>query len=238
MLGFKENGKSHFMIGMFYVIDVDSADFSSGYIIKNEDTYNHIAGHSEENKQILDKLDLMKSERPFEWGVYEDWRKAVDLGYTKVTEAVARQYQELDYILTKMKDAGDALYMLNRIETSYKNFLITRRSKGDVAAHNYLNRYRLQGQDEHRMTAYYDRLLQRVMSDIPLCTGFFQDDQSHLYVSALTKSQGFMKGARMKAEAVTIDDIFLEYLKTNEEDPESLELLQSPPKEETEEAIA
>ena len=232
MLGFIDENtkKAHFVIGNFYVVDHDEKKSGHAFIIKNIHTYNFYANQSAEHKATLDRLDALKNEKPFEWGVYEDWERAVNLNLAAITEAVARQYQALDYIIGTGRDTGGtAIYMLRRIESSYKTFLQYKRVNGDVAAHNYLETVRKQGLTERRMSIYYERLLKRIKSDVPLCTGFFQDDNIDSYIRQLTQSQGFMKKPRIEAEKLTFEDILTEYLQTNEADDEALGLNDSVP---------
>lgn len=211
-----EKGKVDLVVGDFYVVNHDAENESHTHIIKNPEAYNAYSTTSESNKKTLDALELLKQKNPLSWGIYEDWQAAVDLNQWRITEAVARQYQALDYILAKSDemDNGTALYMLKRIETSYKSFMELKGDggNGDIDAHAYLNTIRLRGDVEPRQKVYFSRLLDRINSGIRPCPEFFNEASPEKYVRKLTQPQGFLKPSRLTVNHLTFNDVLREYL--------------------------
>ncbi len=211
-----KEGKVDLVVGDFYVVNHDAENESHTHIIKNPEAYNSYAKTSESNKKTLDELEVLKRENPLSWGVYEDWQAAVDLNQWRITEAVARQYQALDYILAKSDevDNSTALYMLKRIENSYKSFMELKGDNEDgvLSAHAYLDAIRLKGDAEPRQKVYFYRLLDRINSGIRPCPDFFNEASPEKYVRKLTQPQGFLKPSRLTVNHLTFNDVLREYL--------------------------
>jgi len=213
----KDSDKVNLVVGDFYIVDHNPSAEAHSYIIKNPGAYAHYAERSEANKKLLDELELLKLQNPLSCGIYEDWRAAVDLNQYRITEAVARQYQALDYILAQCDtiDIGTALYMLKRIERSYNTFVEIRETGGDVAAKDFLESIREHGEIEYRQKMYFARLIERIHSKVPPCLDFFGDNHCEKYIRALLNPKGFLKPARFTVDNLTVSDILAEYLARN-----------------------
>lgn len=209
----------NFIVGGYWVVNFKPDDEKSGFLIKDpadHQSYMAAFNNNQDWANVFTKLTELMQSKPFECGRYEDWRFAVDVGLDKVTEAVARQYEALDYILVNGEHVDTAMYMLNRIENSYASFLEVKQNEGDQAAHEYLERLRKKtGGNELKTANYYARVLERVESGVPLCLDFFQENNPGKYINQLTLPQGLIGKPRIPSVNIRFEDILLEYINSN-----------------------